>query len=92
MKRDRFDLEQDIMNCWNVVDDLKMLLRMGTVNQETVDAITVLYQQKFEALWATFEDCAASAQFSADRLQELPENWKVDISKQTYGVAEESNN
>lgn len=90
MKRDRFDLEQDIMNCWNVVDDLKMLLRMGTANQENVNAVAVLYQQKFEALWATFEDC--STQFRTDQLQEIPENWKVDISQQTYGVAEESNN
>ena len=62
--RDRFDLEQDIMNCWNVVDDMKMLMQQDAVNTETIQAITTLYQQKFEALWATFEDCCRTMQLN----------------------------
>ena len=55
--KDRFDLEQDIMNCWNVVDDLKMLLNSEGYDNDDIEAVARLYQKKFESLWATFEDC-----------------------------------
>ena len=53
----RFDLEQNIMQCWNVVDDLKLLLEQGAVTEENVQAVATLYQQKFEYLWENFENC-----------------------------------
>ena len=57
---DRFDLEQNIMHCWNVVDDLNMLVEMDTVSADTVQAVATLYQQKFEYLWENFENCCAN--------------------------------
>lgn len=57
MANDRFDLEQDIMNCWGVVDDLKMLLNSEGYDNEDIEAVARLYQRKFEALWITFEEC-----------------------------------
>jgi hypothetical protein len=51
----RFDFEQEFMNCWSIIDDLKSTL--GCSNQDQlVEAITVLYAHKFEVCFNTFED------------------------------------
>jgi hypothetical protein len=61
--RTRFDLEQDIMNCWSVVEDIKELSRcMLDRRKMTEDEISnyllgleTIYQVKFERLFETFE-------------------------------------
>jgi len=61
--RDRFDLEQDIMTCWSVVDDIKELSRcMLDRRHMTKDEVSnyllgleTIYQVKFERLFETFE-------------------------------------
>ena len=57
---DRFDLEQDIMNCWNVVEDIKTIYdRIDYTDQDQVMnsllGLQTLYQMKFEKMWETFE-------------------------------------
>jgi|TARA_B110000908_G_scaffold159360_1_gene201425 hypothetical protein len=64
MARDRFDLEQDIMHCWQVVDDLKMLIAQDGVSNITVDAVSVLYTARFEQLWQSFESSIRLGQFN----------------------------
>jgi hypothetical protein len=60
-KIDRFTLEQDIMECWGVVDDIKVLTGNSSLMNDpqrmdnALNAITVLYQLKFEKLFNTFE-------------------------------------
>ena len=54
-KFDRFDLEQSIMQCWNMVDDVKLLVRRGASPQD-FDGVAQLYQHKFEELFAQFEN------------------------------------
>jgi len=60
---DRFTLEEKIMSCWRVIDDLKTL---GNVydREHTEDeilniliGITDLYDQRFNELFDTFEKC-----------------------------------
>ena len=59
----RFDLEQEIMDCWSVVDDMGTLLE-GILDKEisrddTANAVLgmkVMYQLKFEKLFDTFEE------------------------------------
>jgi hypothetical protein len=60
----QFDLEQDIMNCWQVVDDIKTVTKryLDGYPKMTDDEIAnvligieTLYQMKFEQLFATFE-------------------------------------
>jgi hypothetical protein len=57
---DRFDLEQDIMDCWKVTDDIKLLYD----NLENMDedrrmnymlGLMEMYGLKFEKLWSCFE-------------------------------------
>jgi len=81
---DRFDLEQDIMNCWSVCDDLNMLLKSNGYDNSDIEAISRVYQRKFEALWQTFEDCI---QNKFGYFPELPNS--LGNSKQTYGNQQE---
>jgi hypothetical protein len=54
-KFDRFDLEQGIMQCWNMVDDVKLLARRSAGSAD-FDSLAQLYQHKFEELFAQFEN------------------------------------
>lgn len=50
----RFDLEQDILACWSVVDDLKLVVKREGTSEDFL-AIARLYQIRFDHLWAGFE-------------------------------------
>jgi hypothetical protein len=61
-KLDRFDFEEDVLRCWNVVDDLQVLntaVLESTLSPDYISNVLVglqqLYQLKFEKLWQTFE-------------------------------------
>ena len=61
---DRFDLEQQILDCWRVVDDLKLLteyvMEDSSANTDSISNVTIgleqLYQIKFDKLFRTFEE------------------------------------
>lgn len=68
MKDDIFDLEQSIMNCWSVVEDIKLLNenvcdRPKPLTEDEISNILIglesLYQLKFDKLWANFEKVCA---------------------------------
>lgn len=48
---DRYELEQKILNCWNVVEDLKAKNQGGAY----FDALSVVYNVKFQDMWDLFE-------------------------------------
>ena len=51
----RFDMEQEIMQVWQVLDDIKLLSAREGTEQADWDAVTRLYQIRFETLFETFE-------------------------------------
>lgn len=51
----RFDMEQEIMQAWQVLDDIKMLSARESTTREDWDAMYRLYQIRFETLFETFE-------------------------------------
>jgi hypothetical protein len=60
--KNRFDFEQEIMGCWNVVEDLKLLnegVLERDISRDQVSNILLgmqeVYQLKFEILFDTFE-------------------------------------
>ena len=59
--KDRFDLEQEIMDCWGVVEDIDIVYHAhGDKDDELANVLLglkTLYQLKFERLFNTFEDC-----------------------------------
>ena len=66
--KDRFDLEAAIMNCWNVVDDTKLMAEiivdtdmykgLDPKHQDQLSnqltGISDLYELRFQKLWNTF--------------------------------------
>ena len=60
---DRFDLEQNILDCWKITDDIDLLFR--NVMEEELDkdkianallGLQTIYSMRFEQLWQTFEN------------------------------------
>ena len=51
---DRFDFEQEIMECWKITNDLQMYIDQGAKIEDTKVLIDY-YERKFDKLWATFE-------------------------------------
>ena len=49
-------MEQEIMQAWQVLDDIKMLSARTGTTQEDWDAVYRLYQIRFETLFETFEN------------------------------------
>jgi hypothetical protein len=58
----RFDLEQNILQAWNVCDDLQLILDQWEdldedQKQNYLIGLKQMYQLKFERLWNNFELC-----------------------------------
>jgi hypothetical protein len=60
---DRFDLEQQILDCWKITDDIKLLSDQDAVGSDYKSLVTV-YEYKFEKLWQIFENMGHTRQFS----------------------------
>lgn len=54
----RFELEQNILATWNVIDDLRLLLEVaeGDKAQNIIIGMIELYTLKFEKLFESFEN------------------------------------
>ena len=63
MAKDRFDFEQDIFDCWHIIDDLKQLHSMVCENDDTskddianvLGGMFTLYDDRFRQLMDAFE-------------------------------------
>ena len=57
----QFDLEQSIMNCWNVIGDMELLANnFDTMHDDEamnyLIGMKAIYDQKFSVLWKNFEE------------------------------------
>jgi hypothetical protein len=59
--RDRFDLEQEILECWKVVNDIQMYIAQGA-QTEDFNVLAEYYERKFDRLWDTFEQLVHTKQ------------------------------
>ena len=59
---DRFDLEQQILECWRVTADIE-LFAVEAPSEAKWSALKTYYDAKFEQLWGTFETMCAERQF-----------------------------
>ena len=50
----RFDFEQEIMECWKITNDLQMYIDQDASIEDTKILIDY-YERKFDKLWNTFE-------------------------------------
>jgi len=65
--KNRLDLEQEIMDCWGIVEDIELVYhKYGEDSDELANVLLglkTLYQLKFERLFNTFEDCIQKREF-----------------------------
>jgi hypothetical protein len=59
---DRFDLEQQILDCWRITDEISMMESQGA-NAADMTSLACVYEYKFKRLWATFETMVHEEQF-----------------------------
>ncbi len=59
---DRFDLEQQILDCWKITDEIPMMEAQGA-NVADMTSLACVYEFKFKQLWTTFETMVAEEQF-----------------------------
>ena len=59
---DRFDLEQQILDCWRNTDEIPMMEEQGA-NAADMTSLACVYEFKFKRLWETFEQMVADKQF-----------------------------
>ena len=50
----RFDLEQQILDCWKITDEIPMMEEQGA-NTADMTSLACVYEFKFRKLWQTFE-------------------------------------
>lgn len=82
----RFDLEQQILDCWNIVDDIPMMESLGA-NVADMTSLACVYEYKFKRLWATFESMVSEKQFnSAEEFFESGRQLSRKIDKPNFGV------
>lgn len=61
---DRFDLEQQILDCWKITDDIAMMELQGA-NTADMTSLACVYEYKFKRLWEIFEDMTHEHQFKS---------------------------
>jgi len=73
-----FDLEQGILRCWNITDDIGEILddlESGHMEMpeaaEALRAYQKVYQRRFERCWAQFETYTAEVRDLRVRLKDL---------------------
>jgi len=58
----RFDLEQQILDCWRITDEIPMMEAQGA-SAADMTSLACVYDYKFKQLWATFESMVSQKQF-----------------------------
>ena len=61
---DRFDLEQQILDCWKITDDIAMMEAQGA-NTADMTSLACVYEYKFKRLWDIFEGMVHEKQFKS---------------------------
>jgi len=52
--KNRFDLEQEILECWKVTTDIQMYIDQDAATED-FKVLIDYYERKFDCLWSTFE-------------------------------------
>ena len=92
--KDRFDLEQEMMNCWRVTDDIDIVAHfVGEIQMDAKDQDAImnmllgmkqLYEVKFNVMFLTFEELVHAKQLDANLKKfnwDIPENWDAEDEK-----------
>jgi hypothetical protein len=59
---DRFDLEQAIVQCWQITEDIPMLEDQGASAADMV-SLACVYEYRFKKLWDIYETLTREEKF-----------------------------
>jgi hypothetical protein len=62
MMTDRFDLEQAIVQCWQITEDIPMLEDQGASTADMV-SLACVYEYRFKKLWDIYETLTREEKF-----------------------------
>jgi hypothetical protein len=65
----RFQLEQGILRCWNIIEDIQELIEAD--KYDLIQSTLEFYNFKFDKMFETFEDCIKSEFSHRTEIQEL---------------------
>jgi hypothetical protein len=98
-KFDRFDFEQQIMNCWNVTSDIKTVAEylldapLETDREDKVAnmllGIEALYEAKFDKLFRQFEDLVRENARHLDRDYRAVDEFNADQIRKFHEAQQE---
>ena len=60
---DKFDLEQQILECWKITDEIPMMEAQGA-NVADMTSLACVYEFKIKKLWSIFEQMTAENKFN----------------------------
>jgi hypothetical protein len=62
---DQFDLEQAIIQCWQITEDIPMLEEQGASTADMV-SLACVYEFRFKKLWEIFETLVHDRRFKQE--------------------------
>jgi hypothetical protein len=62
---DQFDLEQAIIQCWQITEDIPMLQEQGATTADMV-SLACVYEFRFKKLWEIFETLVHDRRFKQE--------------------------
>lgn len=62
---DQFDLEQAIIQCWQITEDIPMLQEQGASTADMV-SLACVYEFRFKKLWEIFETLVHDRRFKQE--------------------------
>lgn len=62
---DQFDLEQAIIQCWQITEDIPMLEEQGATTADMV-SLACVYEFRFKKLWEIFETLVHDRRFKQE--------------------------
>lgn len=91
MSNQIFDLEQQIVECWNVINDIETVTKWFADDPAWKDldpkvcdaimnkyfAIQELYELKFQKTWDTFEKVCSEYHSNRRDLEQMSKDWKT---------------
>lgn len=91
---DKFEIEQQILNCWNVVDDIKMISEEITHQEmsteqikSTLRGLSELYQIKFDRLFRDYEQSLRRPHaFKSEQISETENALDDDNMSKTWTI------
>ena len=69
---DRFDLEQHILECWQMCDDLETMVEQGATPAD-ISCLSPVYRYKFKQLFETFATLVHEGNFLPQNYEDMKE-------------------